>query len=185
MTDQPLRIETPRLTLRPVEPDDALPTARLVTADIAANLSTWPSPLTPEGALARIAEARALRAERAAIDFAILERASGALLGWIGLGLVEARTARLGYWLGGEFRSRGLMKEAAAAALPRGAEFLSAEAVTALVLPHNAPSIAVLDSAGFTAAGTEDFYFEIAAEWRSCRKYLWRPSKRGSGSAPA
>jgi RimJ/RimL family protein N-acetyltransferase len=185
MTDLSLRIETPRLTLRPVQPEDALPTARLVTPDVAANLSTWPSPLSPERALARIAEAQTLQDERAAIDFAILGRDDGALLGWIGLGLVEGRTARLGYWLGAQFRGRGFMKEAAAAAVTRGADFLSAKAVTALVLTQNASSIAVLESVGFTAAGTEDFYFEVAGERRACLRYIWHPSKRGFGSSTA
>src|SRR5262245_19729198 len=94
MTAQLPRVQTPRLTLRPVEHNDAAPTALLVTPDVAANLSTWPSPMSVEQTLAKIREAEHQAAGRTALDCAIIERSTGALLGWIGLGLTEGRDAR-------------------------------------------------------------------------------------------
>jgi RimJ/RimL family protein N-acetyltransferase len=179
MRDGPPSLDTPRLRLRPVEPADAGATAALVTPDVTANLSTWPSPMTEAQARARILESRRLEHSREAINFAILDRAQGELLGWIGLIRMGERTARLGYWLGSAHRGRGLMKEAAAAALPAAAAFLEVTDVVALALPGNRPSIAVLDSLGFRPAGAEEFFFEIAGKSWTCLKFLWSPSQKG------
>jgi len=179
MTEARLRLETRRLKLRPVQPRDAAPTAALVTPDIAANLSTWPSPLSAEQALARIREAAALEAARSALNLAIVGRADHALMGWIGLARCGPRDARLGYWLGAPFRGRGLMKEAVAAVVPAGTEFLGVDEVVALVLEANRASIAVLETVGFVPAGREDYYFEVAAERRPCLRYIWRARRKG------
>ena len=178
-------LHTARLRLRSVEPVDAASTAALVTPDVTANLSTWPSPMTEGQALERILEAKRLERSREAINFAILDRARGTLFGWIGLIRTGERSGRLGYWLGSGFRGRGLMKEAATAALPAAAGFLGVSEVVALTLPDNRPSLAVLHALGFRSAGEEEFYFEIAAKSRMCLKFLWSAKQKGlSATAP-
>ena len=172
------QVETARLNLRLVKPADAVPTALLVTPDVAANLSTWPSPLSAEQALAKIREAEQRAAERTALDCAIIDRSSGMLLGWVGLAATEDQNVRLGYWLGSEWRGRGLMKEAVGAFLPMAAAYLGVDCAVALVLETNLPSIAVLKSAGFARAGEEDFHFQTANERRICLKYIWRPRRK-------
>jgi RimJ/RimL family protein N-acetyltransferase len=103
--DRPsLQLTTERLILRPVEDADAAATASLVTGDIAANLLTWPSPMSCAQALARIRESKDKLERRDAVNFAIIRKSDGQLMGWLGLFCVESGTARLGYWLGVEFR---------------------------------------------------------------------------------
>ena len=184
MRNDPPTLDTPRLQLRSVEPADAAPTAALVTPDVTANLSTWPSPMTQQQALARILESKRLESSREAINFAILERGQGTLIGWIGLIRTGERSGRLGYWVGSAWRGRGLMKEAAAAALPAAATFLGVTEVVALALPGNLPSVAVLDALGFRAAGEEEYFFETVGKSRRCLKYLWSAPQKGL-SAPS
>ena len=184
MRDDPPQLLTPLLRLRSVEPGDAAATAALVTPDVTANLSTWPSPMTETQALERIVESNRLEASGEAINFAILDRELGHLLGWIGLVRTGERSGRLGYWLGSPFRGRGLMTEAAAAALPAAAAFLDVAEVVALALPQNRPSIAVLEALGFRSAGEDDFYFEIAGTTRRCLKFLWWAPQKGLSAPP-
>ena len=164
---------TPRLRLRPVEMADANATAALVTRDVAANLSTWKSPMSAADAAARIARAQAKLQAGDAIDFAIVSRADDLLLGWIGLALTEGNNARLGYGLGAPFRGRGLMKEAVGAAVPAGAALLDTKRVHALVLKGNAPSIAVLRATGFQLVGEERVRLEVARTSRLCLRFEW------------
>ena len=171
MTPKPSAIRTPRLLLRLVTPEDAQPTAALVTPDVAANLSTWSSPMSRDQALQRIYKSREMRDRREAIDFAIVDRQTDCLIGWIGLAKLDESAARLGYWLGTPFRSRGLMKEAAAAAIPAGAKFLSVVLVQAFVLKGNGRSIAVLESLGFRLEGEETMLFENRGCLEECLRY--------------
>src|SRR5512132_2451886 len=92
-------VNSPRLLLRPVEDEDAAPTAKLVSPDVASQLSTWRSPMTEEEALDRIRTSQKLLSQRKAVNFAIVQKADGTLLGWIGLWLVSDRLARIGYWI--------------------------------------------------------------------------------------
>ena len=169
----PLRLSTARLVLRPVEEADAVATAALVTPDVAANLSTWPSPMSETEASQRIDNSQRDLAARRAIDFAIVDRSSALLLGWIGLRLIDSGLARLGYWLGAEHRGHGLMKEAAAEAVPIGAAFLEVERVRAFVLKNNAASIAVLQAVGFRMTGEEDVFLETSRKSQSCFRFDW------------
>ena len=166
-----LRLQTDRLVMRPVEDADAAATAALVTPDVAANLSTWPSPMSVAQAAAKIARSKTMLATREALDLAIVDRSGGTLLGWIGLALIAPGTARVGYWLGGSARGRGLMKEAVIVVVPAAAPFLDAERIIGLVLKDNAPSIAVLQAAGFQFHGEELVPFEIARTSRLCLRF--------------
>jgi ribosomal-protein-alanine N-acetyltransferase len=167
---------TARLLLRPVVPADAEPTARLVSADVAANLSTWPSPMSVGEAREKVRRSRALAAAREAIDFAIVASDDNRLIGWIGLAIDDPRTARLGYWLAASARGRGLMKEAVTAVVPGAAEWLGTPGVKALVLEHNAPSIAVLTHAGFRLTGEEEVVLQTAGRSAPCYRFDWSPT---------
>jgi len=176
MTDgmvPPSPLLTRRLMLRLVTEQDVEPTAPLVTEDVAANLSTWPSPMSEQQVLERVRRSQDLVAARQAIDFAIVDRLSERLLGWIGMGMIEGGAARLGYWLGAPFRNRGIMKEAGAAVVPAAAWFLRVTRVKALVLKGNAASIAVLENLSFVADGEEIVLIETTGERASCLRY-WR-----------
>ena len=166
-----LQVRTVRLLLRPVEDTDAAATAALVTPDVAANLSTWPSPMSVAQAAAKIGRSKAMLAKREAVDLAIVDSTNDALLGWIGLACIAPATARLGYWLGGCARGRGLMNEAVTVAVPAAAAFLGAGRIVAMVLKDNAPSIAVLRATGFEFNGEELVPFEVARVSRPCLRF--------------
>jgi [ribosomal protein S5]-alanine N-acetyltransferase len=175
---EPMMLTTPHLCVRPVAEEDAEPTAALVTPDVADNLLTWPSPMSAGQALARIRECATLQEERRAVNFAILLRDRGQLIGWVGLKLGDDGPPRLGYWIGTAFRNAGLMKEAARCAVPAGAAFLGASSVDALVLPENAASIAVLKHAGFTLLPGTGLDFEMARGLRHSERYRWESPPR-------
>ncbi|MFD1704546.1 GNAT family N-acetyltransferase [Methylopila henanensis] len=110
-------IETDRLTLRTPTMADAEETARLA-ADRPIGLSTAQTP-----ALGALDEARGfvLRAARdprpANLRLLMRLKDSGALVGTVGWRAGEAGVVDLGFWLGVDYRGRGLMTEAARAAL--------------------------------------------------------------------
>jgi RimJ/RimL family protein N-acetyltransferase len=153
--DSPPDLTTGRLRMRLVEPADAAATARLMTLDVALRLSSWRHPMTVRQAAARISRARRAAAARESVDYAILTRAEGELLGWVGLAVVsdQGGRARLGYWLGTPHQGRGYMSEAVAAALPAAVAFLRVEAVEAAVEETNAASVAILERLGMRRVG--------------------------------
>ena len=168
-----MRLRTARLVLRPVEDADATATAPLVTPDVAANLSTWPSPMSAEQVLRKVRKSQEMMERREGVDLAILARDDSALIGWIGLAKEAPGVARLGYWLCEQARGKGLMKEAAGSFVARGTEFLDVERVKALVLKDNETSIAVLKAVGFQMTGEEEVFIETAGRSVSCFRFDW------------
>jgi RimJ/RimL family protein N-acetyltransferase len=162
--DTLLRTTTEHLVLRPVEIGDAAATAKLMTREIAAQLSTWPCPMSVEEAEAKIAESKKGLGRRDAVSFAIMDRSNGELIGWIGFWMtdsVEAR-AKIGFWIGAHYRGRGWMGEAAAAALPLGTAFLGARIVEGAARLDNPASISILTRLGMTFVREETVHFEMA-----------------------
>lgn len=154
---------TPRLRLRPVQTVDAEATAALMNANIASNLIGWPATLSVVQARDRIERARHRFSTGRALELAILDRNSGDLLGWISMALSDrqADLASLGYWLGEPHQGRGLMTEAAAAAVPFAADYLGAAIVEARVLPGNPASVALLDNLGFQYQGPSKLFSPV------------------------
>jgi RimJ/RimL family protein N-acetyltransferase len=148
-----LSVETRRLCLRPVRAADAARTAELVTPDVSDNLLTWPWPMSRAAAAERIRVAQARLRARRAVNFAIIAKDDGQLVGWMGLTLEADGSARLGYWLGSQYRNRGLTREAARSAIPPAADYLGIDEVIAEVFERNAASIAVLEALGFRRLG--------------------------------
>ncbi len=150
-----MMVETRRLALRPVEAADAAATARLMTPMVAAELISWPSPMTAAQAAERIERSAAGLIAADSADLAILDRRSGALLGWIGAAVIggERRLGTLGYWLGEDFHDQGYMTEAARAAVPWFAQALRLDAIEACIHPHNFASQAIVEGLGFQLKG--------------------------------
>ncbi len=116
----PPTLDTLRLHLRLVAPDDAEATSALMTPAVSRWLASWPLPFTVAMARERIALAHALADSGQALSLAMTARDTGALLGWIMLhrSRDDSRTATLGYWLGEAHHRRGYLREAANALLP-------------------------------------------------------------------
>jgi RimJ/RimL family protein N-acetyltransferase len=150
----PERITTPRLLLRRWEPDDA-PALRAAIDGSLAELQEWlPWAVhepTPVEELAIRLEGFAARFKSGGDwGFGLFERASGAVLGSVGLHRREASDAlEIGYWLRSDVLGRGFATEAVRAV----AELALARAGVARVEircdPRNVRSIAVARRAGF------------------------------------
>jgi 8-oxo-dGTP diphosphatase len=154
-------LRTARLVLRPLLPEDAPEFHRLINDwDICRTLPDAPFPYPAQLATGWIDAAAADRAAGKAHQFAIVQQATGALIGCAGLRLSrDQNSAELGYWLGRRHWGEGFGAEAATRLTTWGfAEFLVRK-ITATVSADNPASIAILRRAGFaqTAKGTQAF----------------------------
>ena len=104
----------------------------------------------------RIAESRGAASNGLTLPFAIVDKASGALIGWIVVhrDAADSRRGSFGYWLGEAHHGRGYMREAAPAALRAGFDRLGLDVIEAGAQPGNAASVAVLRACGLIPTGT-------------------------------
>lgn len=148
-------LETPRLRLRPLVPDDAEALLRIFGDPRVAehtDVETWTTTAQSEQLLGW---AGGIWRDRTGLRWGIELRPERALVGTCGFHLLvhEAARAQLGYDLAREFWRRGIMTEAITAALGFGFGALGLNRVEALVNPDNAPSAALLRSLGFREEG--------------------------------
>lgn len=87
--------------------------------------------------------------------WALVERASGRLIGDVGFGLLDPSGSdhELGYTLGRAWWGKGYATEAARACLAHGIEELGIDPVYALVMPDNEASVHVLEKIGMRPTG--------------------------------
>jgi RimJ/RimL family protein N-acetyltransferase len=153
-----LVLATGRLLLRPVVGGDAdalFEHARDV--DLPRHM-TWSAHTAVEQTREFVAGCVVARETAQGYVWTILENARVA--GLIGLdGVQRGRPgvrfdrAEIGYWLGREFRGRGLMTEAARAVLETGFGRLALHKVTSHAFVENTSSLRVLEKLGFTVVG--------------------------------
>lgn len=145
-------LDTPRLRLRLVAPEDAEATSALMSPAVSRWLAMWPVPFTVAMAGERIATARALAEAGQALHLAVTARGDGALLGWIMAhrSRDDPRTATLGYWLGEAHHRRGILREAAVALLPAAFAWLDVDRIESGAQPENAGSFAVMRACGMS-----------------------------------
>ena len=108
-------VETVRLRLRCIAPDDANGTSAMMTPEVSRWVAYWPFPLTYEMAVERIESSLKLARAGDMLPFVAVEKASHDMIGWIMFyrDTENRRRASFGYWLGG----KGYMKEVAPVAL--------------------------------------------------------------------
>lgn len=141
-------IETERLLLRPVEPDDLDELVRLHEDSAVAHYIGTPS---REWLAERIGWSREEWAERGHGLLAIVD-SSGGFLGRTGLKYwPQFGETELGWVLQPEARGRGVATEAAGAVLRWGAANFDLPYITAMIRPDNTPSIAVAERLGFSS----------------------------------
>ena len=147
-------LTTPRLVLRPFVPGDLDE-----LAVIHAEESFWWYPL--RAAMSKEETAGFLQRVTARYDSdgfgieALLDRASGTMIGWAGLAvphfLPEILPAvEAGWRLSGAWRGRGLATEAGAAALEFGFTTGGLERIVSIYEPENVASGRVMEHLGFT-----------------------------------
>jgi RimJ/RimL family protein N-acetyltransferase/bacterioferritin-associated ferredoxin len=145
-------LETPRMILRPVLPEDASAVQRLAgDREVAASAAGIPHPFE-DG----MAEAWISSLDARSHVFALCHSGSGEVMGLAGLvesGEQRPRTAELSYWLGRAYWGQGLGTEAARALVRYGFETLGLEALHANCFSRNPGSRRVLEKAGFRHIG--------------------------------
>ena len=156
-------LTTERLTLRPFAAADAAELHRLINDwEVCRNLAAVPFPYSRDLAEEWIASSRASLADGRAWHLAITgqEADKEVVVGGVGLRLdKEARTGRLGYWVGRRFWGHGVASEAAGKLARWALANLNLDRLEATVATDNAGSIAVLRRIGFrhVGEGTESF----------------------------
>jgi ribosomal-protein-alanine N-acetyltransferase len=145
-------IETDRLLLRCVSGEDADATAALMTPEVSRWVARWPIPFTAAMAAERIAASRMAARAGNALPFAILEKTSRRLIGWIVVhrDADDIRRGSFGYWLGAAHHGQGYMREAAPAALRAGFDLMDLDVIEAGAQPGNDASFAVLRACRMT-----------------------------------
>jgi RimJ/RimL family protein N-acetyltransferase len=90
---------------------------------------------------------------------ALIEKATGRLIGWCGFAYLEnTEDVEIGYGLAKSHWGKGLASEAAAATLKYGFEELTLARIVAVAWPHNIASIRVLDKLGMKYVKQARFY---------------------------
>ncbi|WP_395698030.1 GNAT family N-acetyltransferase [Methylocella sp.] len=87
----------------------------------------------------------------------------GLTLGQVRRGVVQAAT--LGYWIGAPHANRGFMTRAVRATIAFAFGGLRLHRVEASCLPHNEPSMRLLERVGFTREGYARAYLRINGVW--------------------
>lgn len=172
-TDPFQPLETTRLLLRCIATKDAAATAMMMTPEVSRWVAYWPVPFSYEMAVARI-ETACERARRGdALPFAVIEKASGELTGWVMIYRDEEHPRRgsLGYWLGEKHHGKGYMRELAPVALAAGFDLLDLDVIEAAVQPGNAASIAVLKACGMKPTGEGSVYAPARERYELCHFY--------------
>jgi ribosomal-protein-alanine N-acetyltransferase len=148
-------LETERLTLRPFVEADAGDVERLAGArEIAEGTLAIPHPYPKGGGAMWIGTHADGWASGKQANFAIVERATGALVGAIGVVVVpEHAHAELGYWIGVESWNRGYATEAARATLTFAFESLGLHRIEARHFMRNPASGRVMQKIGMRLEG--------------------------------
>lgn len=149
---------TERLTLRPLQPDDAAALHRLVNDwEVTRTLAELPYPYPRELADDWIASTIRRIADGSAFHLAITghEGERETLVGVVGLTLDhQARSGRLGYWVGRSYWRHGVATEAAGRLTRWAFANLVLDRILAEVTEDNEASGAVLRRIGFRPVGT-------------------------------
>jgi RimJ/RimL family protein N-acetyltransferase len=178
-------LHTDRLVLREYAAEDAPDVQRLVGEwEVARTLAVVPHPYEDGMAEEWIATHRPAYEAGDGINWAVVRREEGALVGSIGLRL-NARddNAELGYWIGRPYWGRGYATEAAREVVRYGFEGLGLHRIHAEHLGSNPASGRVMQKIGMGYEGTrpehhkkwgayEDAveYGLLARDWRGLRR---------------
>jgi ribosomal-protein-alanine N-acetyltransferase len=159
--------------LRPGQARDFRPWAELRERS-RAFLTPW-EPTWPADDLTRTAFRQRLRRQTEEIErdetypFFVFRAADDALVGGLTLGQIRrgvAQTATMGYWMGVDFAGRGYMSRAVRATIAHGFAHMRLHRIEAACLPHNTPSVRLLEGCGFTREGYARAYLRINGQWQ-------------------
>ena len=142
--------------------------------DSRAFLAPW-EPVWPADDLTKLAFRRRIRRYQREIrngtgyPFFVFSPDGETLLGGLTLSQVQrgvAQSASLGYWMGAPFAGKGYMAAAVRAVVAYSFDTLNLNRVEAACLPHNQPSIHLLEKVGFRREGYARKYLCIDGRWQ-------------------
>jgi len=147
-------LETKRLRLRPLEPDDAVAVFRIF-ADVEVTRFHDLNTFTELEQAGRLIARQADRFEQmSGLRWGLARKTDGLVIGTCGYIFNEAHaSAGLGYELGRPYWRQGFMSEALRAVFEFSFERLGLNRIQALVMPGNAASAGLLQSLGFQNEG--------------------------------
>jgi [ribosomal protein S5]-alanine N-acetyltransferase len=143
-----VRLEDDAIVVRPLQEDDAPALASAIDDD--PDLDRWtsiPFPYTEH-------DAREFIATTEESAFAIVDRATGELLGGIGTRVAGPAVVEIGYWVKAGARGRGIATRALALIVRFAFDELDAARVQLSTEPDNLGSQRVAEKAGFVREGT-------------------------------
>jgi len=157
-------IETERLRLRPLSPDDLDDLHEVVWSDPAV---TWDGEARTLDQSRESLEAKLRDVEEHGFGMmAVVDRDDGAVLGFAGLQhLEDGPDVEVGYYLGRRAWGRGLGTEVACALVEQAFEELGLQRVVAVVRPENEASQRVLAKAGLERVGLGHHYGADVELW--------------------
>ena len=152
-------LETERLTLRAFRDDDLEPYAALISDPIVSRFLGDGRPITRMEAWRQIAMILGHWALRGFGLWAVEERATGALVGRIGVHEPAGWPGfELAYTLGRPWWGRGYAQEAGRASLRYSRDVLGRDEIISVIRPDNAGSIKVATALGAERAETVEFF---------------------------
>ncbi len=149
-------LETARLALRPLKPDDAPTIARLAgQREIADTTLSIPHPYSVEQAQEWIATHGGPQNPTKQMGFGITTRADGQLIGAVGLREIDAQHchAEMGFWIGVDWWGDGYATEAAKAVVRYGFAELRLNRIYSHHMVRNPASGRVLEKIGLKREG--------------------------------
>jgi ribosomal-protein-alanine N-acetyltransferase len=157
-------IETSRLRLRPLRPDDLQDLHDVVFGDPAV---TWDGSAGTLDETRRSLDAKLRHFEEHGFGMmAVVDRDDGALVGYAGLQRMEdGPEVEIGYYLGRRLWGRGLATELAHALVDRAFDDLGLSRLVAVVRPENEASKRVLAKAGLHPEGLAHHYGADVELW--------------------
>jgi ribosomal-protein-alanine N-acetyltransferase len=162
-----------RVLLRPPTLGDYPPWARL-REQSRGFLSPW-EPIWPADDLTKLAYRRRLRRYQremrngTAYPFLIFSPDGETLLGGVTLAHIQrgvTQSGVLGYWMGQPHAGKGLMTASVRAVATFAFDTLHLHRIEAACLPHNRPSIRLLEKVGFSREGYARKYLCIDGRWQ-------------------
>jgi [ribosomal protein S5]-alanine N-acetyltransferase len=157
------KLRTERLLLRRFDPDTDFEAVHAYASDAEVTKYMDWGPNTPE--MTRAFLAAAADGPQHEWEYAIEEVASGVLVGGVGIHLMGAERADIGYCLTRQAWGRGIATEAASVLL-RHAFDIGVHRVQAGCHPENAASIRVLSKLGMRLEGRMRECIRVRGEWQ-------------------
>ncbi len=172
-------LQTDRLTLRPLQPDDATSIQRECNNRAVARMTMRIPHPYPDG-LAEdwIRTDRGERVEGSAFRFAVEHESE--LVGVVGLEMRAAAGCELGYWIGEPWWGKGVASEAVKRVVDFAFQDLGLEELRAGHFADNPASGRVLEKCGFRYSGEASEWSKARDSEVACRRFVLKRDWAGT-----